>query len=364
LLEGTFCRGVLSGLAAAGGTGKTALRLLQLLAVATGRKDLTGQRILGRGRHRVLVVCLEDDFDEIHRRIRAACKYYDIPMDELLDAFWVTAPVQLKLAVIGADGWRIRAGAAVDELRRVILEKGIDLVSIDPLLRVHEGNENDNGQMDAVVSLLIRLAIDRGCAVDFVHHTSKGLNEPGSSDRMRGASAIRDGTRLLYTLTLMSKKEAKDFGVTEPQRRQLVRLDSAKVNLLPPATATTWFRLIDVVLGNGSEEYPDGDRVQTVERWQPPSEIRDPDPATLKLIFDQLEAGPGPRRHYSLRPQVDDERAAWRVVQVHCPTLVRYQCRELLQRWLKAGWLGERRYFDPVIRKNRYGLIVINRPLT
>jgi hypothetical protein len=232
------------------------------------------------------------------------------------------------------------------------------------LLRVHEGNENDNGQMDAVVSLLIRLPIDRGCGVDFVHHTSKGLNEPGSSDRLRGASATRDGTRLLYNLTPMSKKEAKDFGVTEPQRRQLVRLDSAKVNLLPPATATTWFRLIDVVLGNGVEDYPDGDRVQTVECWQPPSEIRDPDPATLKLIFDQREAGLGPRRHYSLRPQVGDERAAWRVVQVHCPTLVRDQCRELLQRWLKAGWLRERPYFDPVIRKNRFGLIVVNRPLT
>jgi RecA-family ATPase len=173
LLEGTFCRGVLSGLAAGGGTGKTALRLLQLLAVATGREDLTGQRVLGRGRHRVLVVCLEDDFDEIHRRIRAACKYYEIPMDEVLDAFWVTAPVHFKLAVLGADGWRIHAGAAVDELRRVILEKGIDLVLIDPLLRVHEGNENDNGQMDAVVSLLIRLAVDRGCAVDFVHTPAK-----------------------------------------------------------------------------------------------------------------------------------------------------------------------------------------------
>lgn len=363
LLEGTFCKGVLSGLAAGGGTGKTALRILQLIAVSTGREDLTGQRVLGRGRYRVLVVVLEDDFDEMHRRIRAACQYYEIPMDELVDCFWVTTPVQFKLAVIGADGWRISAGAAAGELRRVILEKGIDLVSIDPLLRAHEANENDNAQMDAVCSLLIRLAIDRGCSVDFVHHTAKGLSEPGDSSRLRGASATRDGARLLYTLTPMSKKEAQGFGISEAERRRLMRLDNAKVNILPPATTTRWFRLVDVKLKNGSDEYPEGDRVQTVERWQPPGDGGDPDPAVVHRILDQLEAGPGRGRHYGLRPQTGAARAAWRVVQIHCTALTRNQCFDLLKRWLRAGWLVERDYKDPASRKGHLGLFVVKRPL-
>jgi RecA-family ATPase len=179
------------------------------------------------------------------------------------------------------DGWLAHpAGQAVDELRRVLLEKGIDLVSIDPLLRAHEANENDNAQMDAVCSLLIRVALDRGCAVDFVAHASKGMNEPGDSSRLRGASALRDGARLLYTLTGMSSKEAKRFGLSESERRRLVRLDSAKVNFLPPATRTVWFRLVDVELKNGTDEY-ESDRVQTVERWHPPGESGDLDPHRL-----------------------------------------------------------------------------------
>jgi hypothetical protein len=350
-------------LVASGGAGKTALRILQLIAVSTGRADLTGQRVLGRGRYRVLVVCLEDDFDEIHRRIRAACQHYEIPMDELLDCFWVTAPVHFKLAVVGADGWRIHAGAAAAELRRVILERGIDLVSIDPLLRAHEANENDNAQMDAVCSLLIQLAIDRGCSVDFVHHTAKGVSEPGDSGRLRGASATRDGARLLYTLTPMAKKEAESFGISEAERRRLMRLDNAKVNILPPAATTTWFRLIDVKLKNANDEYPEGDRVQTVERWQPPGESGDPDPAVLHLILDQLEAGPGPGRHYGLRPQTGAGRAAWRVVQIYCTALTKNQCLALLKRWLKDGWLLERAYKDQASRKWYLGLFVVKRPL-
>jgi hypothetical protein len=364
ILEGTFCKNTLSGLIGSGGTGKTALRLLQLIAVALGRGDLVGRRILGRQRYRVLVLCLEDEFEEIWRRIAAACEYYEIRMDELLDCFWVTAPEQFKLAVLGADGWRMQAGAAAEVLRRTILEKGIDLVSIDPLLRAHEANENDNAQMDAVCGMLIRMAIDRGCAVDFLHHTAKGINEPGDSGRMRGASAMRDGARLLYTLTPMAKKEARDeFGVSEAERRRLMRLDSAKVNILPPATRTTWFRLVDVKLKNGDDEHPDGDLVQTVELWRPPGESEDLDPPVVHLILDRLEAGPRPGGHYGLRPQTREERAAWRVVQMHRPGLTRNRCNDLLKRWIKEGWLVERPYQDPGSRKNYRGLFVVKRPL-
>jgi hypothetical protein len=70
VLGTTFCRGYLSGLTGAGGTGKTALRLLQLIALALGH-NLTGEHVFKRTK--VLIVCLEDDENELRRRIRAAC---------------------------------------------------------------------------------------------------------------------------------------------------------------------------------------------------------------------------------------------------------------------------------------------------
>ena len=76
---------------------------------------------------------------------------------------------------------------------------------------------------------------------------------------------MRDAGRLDYTLIPMSEDEANSFGIEPKERRFYLRLDSAKVNLLPPAASASWFRLVDVRLGNVTPDYPEGDRVQTVE---------------------------------------------------------------------------------------------------
>jgi AAA domain len=75
LLGNQFCRKFLSGLVAPGSTGKSALRLLQCLSLATGR-ELTGQRLFTRAR--VLLVSLEDDEEEMRRHILAARLHYNI----------------------------------------------------------------------------------------------------------------------------------------------------------------------------------------------------------------------------------------------------------------------------------------------
>src|SRR5580704_2727215 len=55
LLGNTFCRSFISGLVAQGAAGKTAVRLLQALSLASGR-SLSGEHVFQRGR--VLLVCL------------------------------------------------------------------------------------------------------------------------------------------------------------------------------------------------------------------------------------------------------------------------------------------------------------------
>lgn len=69
LVGTSFCRKFLSGLIGEGGAGKTAVRYVQYLAAATA-KNLTGEHV--HVRCRVLIVCLEDDIDEVRRRIAAA----------------------------------------------------------------------------------------------------------------------------------------------------------------------------------------------------------------------------------------------------------------------------------------------------
>ena len=69
LLGTVFCRTFISSLLAEGGVGKTAVRIAQCLSLATGR-PLTGERVFKRCR--VLIVSLEDDRNELRRRVRAA----------------------------------------------------------------------------------------------------------------------------------------------------------------------------------------------------------------------------------------------------------------------------------------------------
>ena len=150
-------------------------------------------------------------------------------------------------------------------MRRAIERRRPDLVVLDPFVKLHGLEENDNSAMDYVADLLTQLAHEYDIAIDSPAHTRKGLTVAGDADARRGASAARDAGRLDYTLIPMSEEEAKVFGIAAEERRSYLRLDSAKVNLLPPARKADWFRLVSVDLGNATADYPDGDRVQTAE---------------------------------------------------------------------------------------------------
>jgi hypothetical protein len=259
LLGTQFCRRFLSSVFAPGGTGKTALRTAQLLAAALGR-PLTGQYI--HHRCRVFALSLEDDIDEMRRRFAAPLIHYGIDRAELKGWLFCAAPKGIKIAEMVAGSRQI--GALEKLLREAIVGLKPDILSLDPFVKLHAMEENDNGAMDFVADLLTKLAIEFDLAVDAPHHVRKGGAAPGDAEGGRGASGIKDAGRLVYTLTRMSEEEAKAFGVPEAERLAYVRLDNAKVNLAPPATSATWFKLISIHLGNATPEYPNGDDIQTV----------------------------------------------------------------------------------------------------
>lgn len=88
--------------------------------------------------------------------------------------------------------------------------------------------------------MLTGLATKYDIAVDVPHHTRKGSADPGNADRGRGASAMKDAGRLIYTLTTMTADEAQALSIEEDQRRLLARMDSAKVNIAPPMAKAKW----------------------------------------------------------------------------------------------------------------------------
>jgi hypothetical protein len=350
LLATQFCRKFLSSVVAPGNTGKSALRYLQALALATGR-PLTGQRIFHRCR--VLLVTLEDDLDEMRRRIKAAIIHHQIDRQELKGWLFYAAPKGLKLAEM-RDRSR-QAGALEKALRDAIARRKPELLMLDPFVKLHALEENDNAAMDYVCDLLTQLAIEFDIAVDAPHHTHKGMLTAGDADNGRGASGIRDAGRLVYTLVRMNSEEAAAFAVPEAERQAYVRIDSAKANLVPPATAATWFKLVNVRLENGTAEYPNGDEVQTVIPWSPPDTWANLSTDTLNSALSEIDTGMGNGQRYS-DANAARERAAWQVVNRHCPDRTEAQCKEIVKTWVKNGVLCREEYDDPVKREPRLGL--------
>ena len=350
LMANQFCRRFLSGLVAPGSTGKSALRMLQCVSLATG-KPLTGQHIFRRCR--VLMVSLEDDQEEIQRRILAAMLEYGITRDQVKGWLFYACPKGIKLAEIRNGSRQI--GSLEKQLRAWIEKQRPDLVVLDPFVKLHALEENDNGAMDFVCDLLATLAIEFDIAIDAPHHTRKGQLTPGDADSGRGGSAARDAGRLIYTLTSMSEEEAKNFGINPEGRAAYVRLDKGKVNLAPPARAAEWFKLVGVRLDNGNDEYPNGDEVQTVKPWKPPKLWEGLASETLNAALTDIDNGMPNGQRYTDAGGGKGPRAAWRVVQKHCQDRTEGQCREIIRTWIKNGTLYEAEYDDPVERKRRKG---------
>jgi AAA domain len=355
LLGNIFARGFLSSLFAEGGTGKTALRYAQFLSLATG-KSLTGEHVFQRAR--VLIISLEDDAKELRRRILAAMLHYNVDRSEVRGWLFLAAPGAAggKLMTMDKKG-QTQRGALVDALVSVIVARKIDLVSLDPFVKSHSVEENSNSAIDDVVQTLTDMAAEHDIGIDVPHHTSKGPADPGNANRGRGAGAMKDGGRLIYTLATMTSEEAQTFGISEEQRRCFIRMDSAKVNIAPPAAHAKWFRLIGIPLGNATELYPHGDTVQTVEPWVPPDIWKDLSIDALNRILTVIDNGlPDGNRYSDARSATD--RAAWKVIVEHAPDKTEGQAREVIKTWVKNGVLVRYSYDNPATRKPVTGLRV------
>lgn len=238
---------------AAGGLGKSTLAMTEAVAVATGR-ELTGKKVLRPGG--VLVINLEDPGEELQLQITAIRNHFNIPGTELSNLFFKSAYGEAFRLLVQQDGGRlVENSALIDSLIATVRHHRIELVIIDPLVKLHSLNENDNAAMDRLMVALNTIAEQGNCAISLIHHTRKPasgqVESNGNMGSARGASSLVFAARICHTLGTMSKKAAKVYGVDESLRKWHVRLDSAKANLSPPATQENWFRRRSVVVDNG-----------------------------------------------------------------------------------------------------------------
>jgi len=135
----------------------------------------------------------------------------------------------------------------------------IRVLVVDPFVRCHDADENDNSQIDFVAAQFSHIAQATGCAISLVHHTRKTPARTPSSfagdvDSGRGASALSNAVRVAHTLSPMGKKDAEALDVPKEDKTRYVRLDDAKGNMSPPAQGARWFERKGVALPNANDK--------------------------------------------------------------------------------------------------------------
>jgi type IV secretion system protein VirD4 len=80
-------------------------------------------------------------------------------------------------------------------------------------------------------------------------------------------------------------------------------------------------------------------------------------PAAISIL-DLINAGTADGRRFTNVPPPPPDRAAWRLVQRHIPTLSDQQAYTVIRTWLQNGRLVQRTYHDPINRRDTQGLYV------
>ncbi|QTQ38395.1 Uncharacterized protein ToN1_42960 [Aromatoleum petrolei] len=223
LLPGTF------GLVVApGATGKSQLALEVSASIAVGR-PAAGGLFPSSNPGKVVFLAGEESDRLLAERIRGLL-LLDEQGDPNLHNNLILLPMAGESCTLLADG---RPTTLYDELRTT--SAGARLVIIDPLRRMHGGDENNSSDMTRFVVAMEQLAKATGAAVVGLHHANRAsAADTASQHAARGSSALVDGARWQLNLSRMDEKTADQHMISEAERPQYVALDFAKTNYLPP----------------------------------------------------------------------------------------------------------------------------------
>lgn len=192
VLDGLLA-GTVGGLISPGGLGKSGYVLLKMKEIAK--------------QGRAVYLSLEDNIDMLKHRVHSL---YNSSTDEEKEIIanpdkFIISPLEDKTVKLEDDEWFIKIKAIATNSR---------ILFIDTLRKSHKSNENDSGEMSLIIDRLSHIATNTGCAIVFIHHTSKsGLG--GSQQASRGSSVLVDNIRWQGYLEAVSDDEAKTLGIKD-----------------------------------------------------------------------------------------------------------------------------------------------------
>lgn len=238
---------------AAGSVGKSSLGLILAAHVAQGL-DFAGFKC--HAACKVLVYNGEDDVMEQSKRLYAICMLYGFHWDTVRRRVILMSEDDVDLRLVRDKRNPTIDQAMYDQLRDKLADPEVGLFIGDPLVDLHDIDENDSAHMNLVMKVLKRLSREANVATLVMHHTNKAGTEKqenriGNMDIARGSSGIVYKARVAFTMLNASDSDAADYGMQDGERNLWVRMDDAKMNLTLASGKPVWFRREGVKIPGG-----------------------------------------------------------------------------------------------------------------
>ncbi len=247
IVKGRFARKFVTVTLAPGGVGKTRVAMSECVGVATGIPGMLGNAKL-RSQGAAWYYSTEDPRCALEERVAGLLSKHRLTPSKV--PFAVTSGQQLPLVLVSReDGKYVVNEEMVKHIIQTIQHNKIALMVIDPFVKCHMLDENDNAGIDKVAATMARIADEGNCAVHVIHHTRKlqekaVKNFRGDMDVSRGASALVSAARIAHTLTRYNHElDGDNYQVAASEAWRWVRLDDAKDNLAPRTHNATWWHL-------------------------------------------------------------------------------------------------------------------------
>ena len=292
-LYGThFIRKYVSVTVSPGGLGKTSLKIVEAMAMVTG-KALLGTK--PPKRLSVWVWNAEDPRDEMDRRIMAAAKHYKLKAEDLTGLFVDSGREQELYVAFEERGNAKVAVPIVESVVAQIVDHQIDVMIVDPFVSTHRVSENDNNAIDMVAKLWGRIADETNCAIELVHHVRKSDGREVTVEDGRGAGALLAAARSASVLNRMSDEQASAAGLQGRDRFSYFNVTRGKANMAPMSGDMEWRKMESVPLGNGAGLQKPQDHVGVVTAWEWPSaesvvnDLDDDAKARIRVAVDNGE---------------------------------------------------------------------------
>lgn len=243
-------------LPAAGSSGKSVLSLTIAAHLAVGY-DIGNYKTIAPCKS--IIFNAEDDIEEQSRRLYAVCQEYKLDFEQVRQNIMLLSSDDISLCIAHSVNRQVTTNEQhVQAIIQAASAPDVGFVCLDPLVEIHNCDEQDNGQMRFVMAVLRRIAREADVSMLIPHHTSKPSggatqHRAGNADVARGAGAIVNSARIVVTLFAATDQDRETYGISEEDKHRFVRLDDAKMNMTLASADSTWFRKVGARLYNGDE---------------------------------------------------------------------------------------------------------------